>query len=340
MIKKYCKYKVAVYPSIKEDGIGTYISNIEKYIKLDFIELSYGYLNIRQFFSSIPRNYDIVHVPSFLVPIYCRNSKIVTTIHDLIPIKFYLLKSPLSAAYLYIRIYFSLIFSDHIIFPSEFTFIDTTKMFGVIKNYSIIPMGVSEINSYSEVNGIPDKFFLCVGRRREHKNIERIIEAFSNFSKIDDTCFLIFTGKADKFDRKYIKLLKDYKIIDKVIFTGNLEHEELNYYYKKAIALLFPSLYEGFGLPILEAMSNNCPVITSKLTSMPEVAGDAAILINPYEVKELLEAMVTVTSPEIRNELIKRGTSRVNYFKWVDTAKKTHEVYDKLMNIDNTCKKK
>lgn len=323
--------RIAFYPNISEDGIGTYISNIQKFIPCDRIDSDYELLSLRLFFSSVPKNYEIVHIPNFLVPLITRGPKIVTTIQDIIPVKFYGKKKPLIGLYMRFRIYWSLIMSDHIIFTSHSTMNDVKEVFFLPKNYSIIPLGINKVN-IPEDNSFkfPKNYFLCVGRRREHKNIHRIIDAFYYFNKINTGFYLIFTGSPDKYDNTYLQQISDYQLSNNVIFTGLISNTDLPMLYKNAFALLYPSLYEGFGLPILEAMAQGCPVITSCITSMPEVAGDAAITIDPYNVQEIITAMSSLLDTKIREGLIDKGFLRVNNFTWKNTAKLTQAVYDNL----------
>ena len=324
--------KIAFYPNINEDGIGTYISNLEKFIPCTRINSDHDLLSIKQFFSSIPRGFEIVHVPNFLVPLITKGPKIVTTIQDIIPVKFYGKRKPLEGMYFKFRIFWSLIMSDHIIFTSHSTMNDVKELFFEPKSYSIIPLGITKATSLDTTyDRYPKFYFLCVGRRREHKNTHRIIDAFYEFNKKNSDFYLIFTGSPDKYDSNYLKKIYDYQLSEKIIFTGLLNNNELSILYKNAYALLYPSLYEGFGLPILEAMAHGCPVITSCITSMPEVAGDAAVTIDPYNVQEIINAMNSVLNVEFRKNLIDKGMLRVDLFKWENTAKLTQSVYDKLI---------
>jgi glycosyltransferase involved in cell wall biosynthesis len=123
-------------------------------------------------------------------------------------------------------------------------------------------------------------YLLCVSNRKAHKNEPRLVEAFAQ-AAIDPDIHLIFTGNANKVMEK---LCRDYGVEDRVVFIGRVPDGDLPGLYRGAIALVFPSLYEGFGLPPLEAMACGTPVIASNTTSLPEVVGDAALLVNPLDV--------------------------------------------------------
>ena len=118
----------------------------------------------------------------------------------------------------------------------------------------------------------------------------------------------------------------------KAIFTGYVTQEEKAALYTKALCLAFPSLYEGFGLPVLEAMSCGCPVLTANVSSLPEVAGHAALLVDPLDVKEIARGLgEMVSNPQLRQDLIKKGFAQVKKFSWVKAAQQTLAVYQKVV---------
>jgi len=132
---------------------------------------------------------------------------------------------------------------------------------------------------------------------------------------------LVIVGKRGWFYQEVFNEVRDLKIEDKVIFLNYLPAEDLPCLYNKAICFVYPSLYEGFGLPPLEAMACGCPVITSNISSLPEVVGDAAILVNPYKVDEIAVALKKILTNEIlRQELRKRGLVQAQKFSWGKTS--------------------
>ena len=123
--------------------------------------------------------------------------------------------------------------------------------------------------------------------------------------------------------------IKELDLESNVIMVGYVPDEELPLYYQGAEMLVFPSMYEGFGIPILEAMACGIPVITSNISSMPEVAGNAAVLVNPYETNEIAAAMQRICSNrDLRKDLIAKGSKNVKRFNWEKTAEKTLSVYE------------
>lgn len=171
-------------------------------------------------------------------------------------------------------------------------------------------------------------YLLHVGNIKTHKNIERLIIAFAD-SKIDSSIKLLFTSQSTSSIAELIKL-KALK--NRVVFLNTLTENELANCYRGATALVFPSLYEGFGLPILEAMASGIPVLTSNTTSCPEVAGDAAVLVNPMDnasIREGIEKIVTDTN--LRKDLIIKGFARTKDFSWDKTAALAEEALNNTL---------
>ncbi|WP_211598129.1 glycosyltransferase family 4 protein [Halomonas caseinilytica] len=176
--------------------------------------------------------------------------------------------------------------------------------------------------------GVP--YFLCVGNRKAHKNEARVIEAFSR-ANVDERVALVFTGMPEE---SLEKLVEDNGLHGRVKFLGVVSEETLPSLYKGAKGLLFPSLYEGFGLPVLEAMACGTPVVTSNVTSLPEVAGDAAILVDPLDIGELKRAIECLEhDSKLRCELVFKGYDRVSYFTWEKTARKVKDVLDGIGSV-------
>lgn len=161
-------------------------------------------------------------------------------------------------------------------------------------------------------------YFLHVGRRVAHKNIPRLLQAFRDSRANRDAC-LLFTGCEDEPTAKCINELDMHTSVH---FTGSLTDEALASVYRGAVALLFPSLYEGFGLPIIEAMACGTPVLTSNVTAMPEVTGpESAVLVAPHDADEISHGIDQLAHNEsLRKSLINRGLLRSDYFSWDQTA--------------------
>lgn len=156
-------------------------------------------------------------------------------------------------------------------------------------------------------------YVLCVSNRRGHKNELGLAQAFAH-AKIHDETKLVFTGEASP---KLLELANTLGISNRLLFTGKVSEDDLAALYRGALFLVFPSFYEGFGLPIVEAFASGTPVITSNVTSMPEIAGDAALLVDPNNIHDIAAAIEKLyNSSELRAELVQRGFKRVENFTW------------------------
>ena len=163
------------------------------------------------------------------------------------------------------------------------------------------------------------KYFLCVSNRKKHKNEFRIIEGFANADLHPDVK-LVFTGKITS---ELFGHCRRYHLDSRVIFIGHVLEDDLPSLYTGAIALIFPSLYEGFGLPAVEAMACGTPVLTSNTTALPEVTGDAALLVDPTSVDEISEGISRLWADEwLRLDLRNKGIERAKKFRWDDVVSK------------------
>jgi len=182
--------------------------------------------------------------------------------------------------------------------------------------------------------GITGDYILYVGGFSPRKNIVGLIEAFSKLiPKYKKDIKLVIAGKQGKSYSIYKKRTIDLGIEDKVIFPGFIQIEHLPYLYNASKLLAYPSFYEGFGLPPVEAMACGVPVITSNVTSIPEVLGESAVFINPQDVDELCNSMYEVLCDEnLRDSLIIKGLVRSSELSWKKTANETLLAFNKIIN--------
>ena len=166
------------------------------------------------------------------------------------------------------------------------------------------------------------EYFICVGSVHKRKNITNLLKAFELFKSERNTDVkLLIVGQKRWWTREMQLTLNHMICMSDVIFTGRVETEDLNLLMGSALALTYVSYHEGFGIPILEAFCCETPVITSDITSMPEVAGDAAILIDPFSPESIAQAMTRIyTEVDLRKELINKGRERRKLFSWQKTA--------------------
>lgn len=198
----------------------------------------------------------------------------------------------------------------------------------------VVNIGIGVDQAYS-VNGDLHSpgypYLLCVSNRKNHKNEPRILEAFSR-AEIDSSIRLVMTGQPS-----YVLLAQAerFGIAERLVFAGRVPESDLPGYYRGAIALVFPSLYEGFGLPVIEAMACGTPVLTSKTTSLPEAAGDAALLVDPLSVDEISQGMEQLCKDaSFRSLLIERGFKQAEKFSWNEVTDKVKAVLHRVTGKD------
>jgi len=183
--------------------------------------------------------------------------------------------------------------------------------------------------------GISKEFVLFVGTLQPRKNIVRLIEAFSTLLKKDSfnksDLQLVIVGKKGWQYEPILEAPKKFGVEERVKFLNFVPDDELVLLYKNALCFAWLSLYEGFGLPILEAMKMGCPVITSNVSSMPEAGGDAAIYVDPTSTEDIAKKLDQVLSDsKLRQELIEKGRKQVLKFDWENTARETLSVLEKV----------
>lgn len=203
---------------------------------------------------------------------------------------------------------------------------------GVKSQASNLRRQISNMNKLREKYGIKGDYILFVGTLQPRKNIQRLIGAFKKISN-KESLQLVIVGKKGWLYEDILKAPKELDIEDRVKFLEFVDENELNSLYKHAICFVLPSLYEGFGLPVLEAMQNGCPVITSNVSSLPEAGGDAALYIDPLNIEDIASKIELLLKDEkLRKDLIAKGYDHVKKFSWEKTAQKTLEVLEEVVN--------
>jgi glycosyltransferase involved in cell wall biosynthesis len=181
------------------------------------------------------------------------------------------------------------------------------------------------------------KTILYIGNTRPYKNLPRLLEAFGLLQKRKPENYQLIIAGGEKRNLPLLKRITiDLNIEKDVFFTGNLTDIEVVALMNAADVFVFPSLEEGFGLPPLEAMACGTPVVTSNVSSLPEVVGDAALLVDPENVEEIASAIEKVlTDEKMREELIRKGFERVKNFSWEKTASETLKIYKSVGGAKN-----
>ncbi len=234
--------------------------------------------------------------------------------------------------------------AEHIITISDFSAEQISEHFDVNRDkITSIPLGVrasdykkiiaSEREYLLERYKLPKNYFICIGTLQPRKNIERLIDAFLMLTiDMQNAYPLVIIGRAGWQCDELVKRMHALSIDKSIYWFHDVPIADKNRLLQSSFALVFPSLYEGFGLPILEAFIAETPVITSNITALPEVAGNAAILIDPYSIIGIAEAMKALIDDDaLRQELIIKGKQRVKKFMWKKTAIDTLEVYKKFV---------
>ena len=286
---------------------------------------------------------DLLHSPMHILPLNCR-CKSVVTIHDLSFLRLKDTHKGLQRWYLKNFTYHSCKKADKIIAVSENTKKDIVDLFKIDnKKIRVIYNGVSDIfkviddkerlNKVRNKYNLPDKFILYVGTLEPRKNIPGLIKAFNICKESKSLSHkLVITGSKGWGYSDIFKLIEDLGLKDEVIFTGFIENSDLPYIYNLADLFIYPSFYEGFGLPPLESMASGTPVITSNTSSLKEVVDDAGIVVDPYDIEGLAENISAVlNNNDLYIDLRNKGLKRAEKFSWDKTAKETLKVYDEVL---------
>lgn len=267
-------------------------------------------------------------IPEAPLNTHCRY---IVTVHDLIPLRFPKRRSPLTA---YFRYYIPqvLMAAQHIICDSIATAKDITNFFDIRADKITPVLLAHDSKDFCFLDLPTSNYFLYVGRHDPYKNLHRVIDAFAALPSNRDWELWI----AGPADRRYTPILQaqvmQLGLTHQVKFLDYIPYEQLPTVINQAIALVFPTLWEGFGLPVLEAMACGTPVITSNLSSLPEVAGEAALLVNPYNTSEITEAMQAVaTDSGLRSHLRTLGFKQASQFSWAKTGQTTVEVLNRYL---------
>lgn len=281
-------------------------------------------------------NPDIIHETYYLkYSLGPKRAARVLTIHDMIHEKFesqlqYGLKAATHKKAAAVR-------ADHIICVSESTKRDVIEILGINpEKISVIHLGsnlmaVSEKQNNLGLDVINKPYLFYVGIRGGYKNFKVMLEAYAN-SPLLRTEFKLVCFGGGVFNIEELGLIQKFGFDQKTVIQISGNDQLLAELYKMASAFVFPSLYEGFGIPPLEAMSYGCPVVCSNTSSIPEVVGDAGQYFDPYDIESMrISIEMTVSSSELRESLIARGKNRLNSFSWDKCASQTFSVYTTLL---------
>jgi glycosyltransferase involved in cell wall biosynthesis len=351
---------------INNSGIGTYIqnilpsvidilkdykfsllidSNLVEYNKLfldkknvEFIEFNSPIYSINEQFSllrCIPKHTDLYWSPHYIIPLLYKG-KCLVTVHDV----YHLVSTNIfvkPAQWLYANIVLSqsLFKAKKIITVSHFSKYEIIRF--TCTKATKIKVVYNGVNTHSQTNNLEKNplclpYLLFVGNVKPNKNLSNLMLAFESLiEKIPHKILIV--GKKEGFINAD-SLVLDYskKYNNRIQFTGFVDREELYSLFSNATALIFPSVYEGFGLPPLEAMALGCPVLASAFTSIPEICGDAALYFDAYDPLDIAEKILQVVSDAVlRKKLIDNGLTKISNYSWDKSAIETCEIIKEVM---------
>lgn len=290
---------------------------------------------------------DIYHFFNFIVPPRVKG-KVVTTVYDMTYKLYPETMNKRNLKRLNDDMQYSVNRADKIITISESSKKDIMKFLNVDEaKIEVVYCGVDynrfnrsytkdEEAEIREKYNLPENYILYMGTLEPRKNIESIIEAFNLFKNksalTNKDIKLVIAGKKGWLFESIFNLVDKLNLKDEIIFTDYVDENDKPLIYNMASLFLFPSLYEGFGIPVLEAMASSAPVITSNVSSLPEVAGDAAMLVAPKDVASIAGYMNEILSNELlQKDLVKKGHEQAKKFTWEASAEKTYKIYKEIM---------
>jgi glycosyltransferase involved in cell wall biosynthesis len=287
----------------------------------------------------------LMHIPHFNVPFFCL-APFIVTIHDLILTKYPSQRATTLSPFFYKLKYlgYRLIISralrraKRIIAVSEFTKNDISQQFGTASDrISLIYEGVADqLNDKTVADpevvlaryGVKQPFVMYVGNAYPHKNLEGLLAEFKKLGESDLS--LVLVGAHDYFYKRLVQKVKE-EGIERVILPGFVPDEDLSAFFASAKAYVFPSLYEGFGLPPLEAMANGCPVLSSDRSCLREVLGEAAIFFDPDQAGWLGRSLEFLSENSQKDKLVELGRIQAAKYSWERAAKETWVEYKRFL---------
>jgi glycosyltransferase involved in cell wall biosynthesis len=286
---------------------------------------------------------EVFHATNHLLA-HFKKARTVYTLHDLIFLRYPEHHLPYNRWYLTFAMPRYLRAADMVVTPSEWSKQDAIKYYGLSESkIKVIPEAPAPtfqpvtdsvlLNRIRQKYDLPPKFILHVGTIEPRKNLSRLLEAFQPLLADWSDLKLVFIGKKGWLYESFFQCLRALGLENCVIFPGYVDEADLSAFYQLAEVFVFPSLYEGFGLPPLEAMACGAPVISSNSSSLPEVVGEAGILIDPTDTAALSSALRHVLSDaEQRQDLRQRGLVQAQKFSWRKAVAELEAVYRSLQS--------
>lgn len=277
---------------------------------------------------------DVTFVPAHTLP-FVFPGKSIVTVHDLGYKYFPEAHPPRQRLYLDLTTRYSQSRASHILADSQATADDLTKFYGTSpsKIHVVYPgvdpeplqNSLQPVDTIRKKYGLPERYFVFIGTLQPRKNIERIVQAFAKWqhqNNDQNTALVLAGGQGWLFDEAWVQ------DVDNVILTGYIDETDKSTLLHGAIALVFPTLYEGFGFPVIEAMHSGTPVVASRTSSLPELVGSAGLLVDPNDVDAIADAMTQYSRNEsLRQQMIAEGHRQAMQFTWDKTALDTMQIF-------------
>jgi glycosyltransferase involved in cell wall biosynthesis len=285
---------------------------------------------------------DLVHFTMTQQPLTYRG-RVVTTTHDLTMLNFVRAGRTPGPIFGLKKLGYRLLFyvahkkSSAVIVPTKYVAGALAEYLPFMKDKTSVTYEASEppiIEEAIQPKGIKAPFIFHVGSPFPHKNIQHLVKAFEVLQKKDPSLRLVLAGKKEFYFEELEAWVRKRPIYPFVDFTGFIEDNELKWLYENAEAYVLPSLSEGFGLPGLEAMAHDCPLVSSNATCLPEVYGEAAVYFDPTDILDTAKAIEKVLEDDkLAKKLVKNGREQLKKYSWHTMAEETLDVYDKTLEV-------
>jgi len=282
---------------------------------------------------------DVIHSLHYSMPMLSGSAQRVVTMHDMTAYVLPHMHPWVKGTYMRVFIRHAATRADHLIFVSASALEECRKWFGLpLRNATVIHHGKSDAfhsqgseDELAQVRSryrLPNEYLLYLGTLEPRKNIPLLLHAFAELTRRHPEARLVIAGKKGWYFDEIFHTAENLDLADRVLFTGYVDEADKPALMRGASLFLYPSLHEGFGIPVLEAMASGVPTIAGNRTSIPEIAGDGALLIDPESLPELSNALeLLYSNREARGRLAAKGLEQAAKFSWKKTAEETAAVY-------------
>jgi len=283
---------------------------------------------------------DIVHANNFYCPPKLKQTKLIYTLFDLSFVEYPDCTTDHNRIACFESVFNASLNADYIIAISEFSrkhFLsifphypaDRIKAVPLASRFKATHVTASPSAKLKPL--LPNQFWLSVGTLEPRKNIKHLLQCYAELKEQQKTYPLVLAGKPGWMKEKIEDTIASLNLQQDVVVLGYVEDEELQWLYQNCFGFIYPSLFEGFGLPVLEAMTFGAPIITSHTSSLPEVAGNAGILIDPLLKEDLISAMLQIFhDPALQQQLKRQSLQQAQLFSWENTAKQVLTIYENV----------